>query len=61
MTKDEEEIVEQLRKSKGWTNIFWLTETQSRARASESLERSGMIKRDRSKERGYPHMFYELH
>ena len=60
MTPTEQRVINHLRKSKGRTSIFWVTDNQARAKAIERLEQRGVLKRDRSKEIGYPCMFFEV-
>ncbi len=58
--KIRKQIIDHLTEYKGWCSIFWVTETQNRAKAFDSMEREGLIIRNRSKESGYPYMYYEI-
>ena len=58
MTPTEQRVINHLRKSKGHTSIFWVTDNQARAKAVERLEQRGVLKR--SKEHGYPSMYFEV-
>ncbi len=56
----QQRVINYLKSTKGWTNIFWVTENQSRATAVTRLEKKGILVRDRDKEGGFPTMYFEI-
>jgi len=61
LDKYESEIIKHLKDNKSFTNIFWLTENQKRAKASMRLEEEGIIvRKKKSKWDKYPVMVFKV-